>query len=132
MGDLTKNLSRHEFACKCGCGFDTVDFELAHTIQESAYYFTAVDGINVMIQITGPNRCVKHNADEGGADDSQHIYGRAADYKLFNRVTGKQIDPDRVADYLEKNHSGSFGVGRYNNRTHLDTRTNGPARWDRR
>ncbi len=130
MGNLTKNLSRSEFACRCACGFDTVDIELAPIIQDSADHFAAVDLIDVRIDVTGPNRCVDHNKSEGGAANSQHIHGRAVDYKLFNRATGEQIDPDRVADYLDSKYPGRFGIGRYSNRTHFDTRSNGPARWD--
>ena len=128
MGNLTKNLSRSEFACKCGCGFDTADVELVTVLQECVDYF----GDNVRIQITGPNRCVEHNASVGGASNSQHIYARAADFKLFYRDTGEQIEPDLVAGYFEEKYSDRFGIGRYTNRTHLDTRTNGPARWDTR
>jgi len=103
------------------------------TIQQSANFFSVRDGIDVRIDITGPNRCQRHNDETPGASQSsQHIYARAADYKLFNRDTGEQIDPERVADYLDKKYAGHFGVGRYDNRTHLDTRTNGPARWDMR
>ena len=132
MGDITKNLSRHEWGCECGCGFDTVDFELPKIIQGAADMFAAVDGIDVRIDITGPNRCVEHNKAIGGAENSQHIYGRAADFKLFNRDTGAQVDPDRVADFLEKRFKNKYGIGWYNGRTHIDTRTNGPARWDKR
>ena len=39
IGYLTNNLSRYEFACQCGCGFDTVDFELAIVIQDGCDYF---------------------------------------------------------------------------------------------
>ena len=130
MGNLTKNLSRSEFACRCGCGSDTVDIELATAIQECADHFAAVDMIDVRIDITGPNRCEAHNAAVGGAQGSQHIYGRAADFKLFRRGTGAQIHPDLVANYLEAKYPGKCGIGRYHNRTHIDTRTNGPARWD--
>ena len=129
MGDLTKNLSRHEFACRCGCGFDTVDIDLAPMIQGSADYFSRKNNINVRIDITGPNRCENHNKAVGGADDSQHTKARAGDYKLFNRHTGEQIDPDRVADYLERKYAGRCGIGRYINRTHADTRSDGPKRW---
>lgn len=132
MGDLTKNLSRSEFACECGCGFDTVDIKLLGVIQGSADHFASKRGIDVRIYITGPNRCKDHNEEVGGAADSQHIYARAADYNLFDRHTGEQIDPDLVANYLEQKYSGRYGIGRYSNRTHVDTRTNGPARWDTR
>jgi len=142
MGDLTNNLSRSEFACECGCGFDTVDIELAPIIQGCADHFaaielydiriaiTAIELYDIRIAITGPNRCVTHNASVGGSANSQHIYARAVDFKLFHRANGMQVDPDRVADYLESKYPGKYGIGRYHNRTHFDNRTNGPARWD--
>lgn len=132
MGDLTNNLSRSEFDCECGCGFDTVDIKLVDVLQNLVWHFSVVYSAPVSIRITGPNRCPTHNVKIGGAADSQHQYGRAADFKLFNRNTGDQIDPDEVADYLEKEYRGKYGVGRYSNRVHFDTRTNGPARWDAR
>lgn len=132
MGDLTKNLSRHEFACRCGCGFDTVDFELVEALQGCVDHFAFINSTIIRIDITGPNRCKEHNESINGASGSQHIHGRAADFKLFDRRTNKQIDPDHVADYLELEYSGRFGMGRYSNRTHIDTRNIGPARWDKR
>ena len=129
MGDLSKNISRHELACKCGCGFDTVDVDLVPMIQDAADHFAAETGESIRVDITGPNRCRKHNAEVGGADDSEHIYARAADFKLFIRYSGVQIDPEMVANYLEKKYPGKYGIGRYFNRTHADTRTDGPARW---
>ena len=61
MGDLTKNLSRKEFACKCGCGFDTIDFMTVTLIQDSVGYFTKKYNSKIKVKITGPNRCKKHN-----------------------------------------------------------------------
>ena len=126
-------------ACKCDCGFDTVDFELIEMLQKTVDHFEEVDGQSVRIDITGPNRCKEHNEEiqkQYNPDyvpytsKTQHMYGRAADFKLFYRSTGKQIDPDRVADFIELECSGRFGMGRYSNRTHADSRTVGPARWD--
>lgn len=130
MGNLSQNLSRKEFACKCGCGFDTVDHELVEVLQGCVDHFADLYHTAVMIIITGPNRCIMHNIDVGGADGSQHIKARAADFKLFIHSGRDQIHPDEVAVYLDENYSDKFGIGQYTNRTHLDTRTNGPARWD--
>ena len=33
MGTVSKNFSRSEFACKCGCGFDAVDVDLLAGLQ---------------------------------------------------------------------------------------------------
>jgi hypothetical protein len=130
MGDLSPNLSRREMACKCGCGFDTVDVELVDVIQGCVDHFEDVYHTKVMLIITGPNRCIMHNIDVGGAPDSLHTKARAMDFKLFINSGRDQIHPDEVAIYLEEWYPDKYGIGRYKNRTHLDTRTNGPARWD--
>ena len=124
MGDLTKNLSRHEFACDCGCGMDTADHELVVALQ------AACDRFGDRITVTGGNRCADHNATIPGATSgSKHQYCRAADFKLFKN--GVQVDPEKVAQFFEQRYS-NFGIGRYSNRTHVDSRTDGPARWDMR
>lgn len=132
MGDLTENFSRKEFACKCGCGFDTVDFKLLAILQALCEDIEQEAGAEVSMLITSGSRCEKHNKAEGGAPDSQHRYGRAADFKVFFRKSGQQIAPDWVYDKLDAMHPNALGLGRYDNRTHLDTRTKGPARWDKR
>ena len=130
MGDLTKNFSRHEFACRCGCGADTVDFILVTMLQTMANHFAAKYDCRISVMITGPNRCYERNLSEGGSDKTQHIPMRAADHKVFKILDGKrqQIEPDIIAMYYET-YFPLAGIGRYYNRTHVDSRTNGPARW---
>lgn len=141
MGNLTKNLSRSEFACRCGCGFDTVDIELPRIIQGAADHFAHKLSTLIRVEVSGPNRCIEHNEEvqkEYNPDyvpfssKAQHIKARAADFKLFIRRTGEQIDPDLVADYFETKYPGRLGIGRYKGRTHVDNRTNGPERWGSR
>ena len=138
MGDLTKNLSRREFACECGCGFDTVDIDLAINLQRCVDHF-AEGSDNVWILVTGPNRCKEHNEKVQKeyndnyvtySSKTQHMYARAADFKLFYRDTGKQINPDRVAEYLNDCYKSKHGIGQYSNRTHYDTRTGAGKRWE--
>ena len=116
MGDLSKHFSRFEFACKCGCGFDTVDTMLLEALESIREKF------NCSLYISSSCRCFEHNKAVGGAKNSQHTKGRAADIN-----TREEVDPDKIADYAE---SLGLSVGRYANFTHVDTRTNGPARWD--
>ena len=126
MGNVSKNLSRSEFACSCGCGFDTVDFELAQVIQDSADYFAKELGVpRVSVFINSGCRCDKHNAAEGGSVGSKHKLGIAADYRIGS------VTADAVADYLEKKYPDKYGIGRYVGRTHLDIRAS-KARWDMR
>jgi len=43
-----------------------------------------------------------------------------------------KISDDEVADFLELEYPGVYGIGRYDTRTHADARPDGPARWDNR
>ena len=127
MGDLTKNLSRHEFTCQCGCGFDSIDFQVVEWIQDAVDYLTESTGRDIWVDITSGNRCRIHNEAIGGSKASYHIKGRAADHKFFYRDNGKQVTPETVAALYEMKHP-DCGIGRYHNRTHLDSRGH-IARW---
>lgn len=115
MGDLSKNFSRHEFACQCGCGFDTVDAELINVLQDLRDHFGPVE-------ISGPNRCPVHNREIGGAQGSLHQTGKAADIKIDG------TDPQTVFSYLDHNNPQHYGIGLYCNRVHIDVRPH-RARW---
>ena len=117
MGDLTGNLSRHEFACKCGCGFDTADVELVQIIQEVCFFFES------SVIINSGCRCASHNKNEGGGVNSQHLKGRAADCVFIKAL------PIEVYEYLTEQYPDKLGIGLYSSFIHIDTRT-GCARWD--
>lgn len=129
MGDLSKNFSRSEFACKCGCGFDTADHGLVYALQECAEDLGIQHMAAVRIVITSGCRCTRHNTEVGGAPDSQHIYGRAADFKVY--LDDKQLDPDSVDDYFKELHPG-LSRGIYSNRNHIDSRSGTIRAWDDR
>jgi uncharacterized protein YcbK (DUF882 family) len=127
MGDLTSNLSRSEFKCEC-CNFDTVDFDLVCALQDLVDYYGGYR--NIMITITGPNRCKERNdLTEGAAPNSQHIYGRAADFRLYYRDNSEQISPIDIYEYLDDQYPDKYGLGLYNDRVHFDTRSGPKARW---
>ena len=107
---------RSEFACSCGCGFDTVDAELIKVLTDVREHFSAA------VTINSSARCDNHNAHVGGGDKSQHKYGRAADIVLSGVVPGD------VYAYLDQTYPDQFGMGKYNSFTHIDTR-NTKARW---
>ena len=109
---------RDEFACNCGCGFDTVDKETLMVLKSIREYFGPV-------YITSGCRCTEYNAEVGGSPDSQHTYARAADIQ----VSG--ASPDEVYEFAAREFP-SLSIGRYDTFTHIDTRTKGPARWDAR
>ncbi|SDO72160.1 Peptidase M15 [Halomonas shengliensis] len=118
MPQVSRHFKRREFACACGCGFDTIDSETLRILEAVRQHFGAP------VVVTSAARCRQHNADVGGASRSQHIYGRAADIK----VTGHPAAI--VADFIEEQFPWA-SVGRYLTFTHVDTRTHGPARWGR-
>jgi uncharacterized protein YcbK (DUF882 family) len=109
MGDLTKNLSRHEFCCKCSdCGMSTVDYELVKVVQAGCDYFDA------SVRINSGNRCIAHNKAIGGHPNSYHTKSKAAD------VVYKDVEPRLVAAYFKRTYLGKYGIGEYDNFTHID------------
>jgi uncharacterized protein YcbK (DUF882 family) len=114
MGDISVHFNRSEFACKCGCGFDTVDTLLLEALESIRNEFEKP------ITVTSGCRCASHNFDVGGKPSSQHKNGRAADIKVSS------VLPRVVADFAE---DLGMSVGRYNTFTHIDSRSGPSARW---
>ncbi|MFA6721231.1 MAG: D-Ala-D-Ala carboxypeptidase family metallohydrolase [Candidatus Cloacimonadaceae bacterium] len=111
MGDLSNNFNRREFACHCGCGYDNPSPELIAALQELR------ERIDKPIIVLSGCRCEKHNRAVGGAKQSQHRYGRAADIKVSGR------SPREVADIAEKIEYFRYGgIGIYETFTHVDVR----------
>ena len=67
MGDLTKNFSRHEFACSCGCGSNNIAPGLVAMLQQVR------DDIGQSVGITSGVRCRAYNASVGGVETSAHV-----------------------------------------------------------
>jgi uncharacterized protein YcbK (DUF882 family) len=81
---LSKNLARREITCKCGCGFDIVDFKLVETFQALRDY------VNKSIYITSGCRCPEHNKKVGGVGESAHVEGKALDMYI-NGLSSRQF-----------------------------------------
>jgi uncharacterized protein YcbK (DUF882 family) len=114
MGDLSKHFNRSEFACKCGCGFDTVDYGLLDTLEYIREWFAEP------VTINSACRCIAHNKAVGGSDNSQHLKGKAAD------IVVRDNSPTRVLHAC--NMRSGLGVGVYDTFTHIDSRGT-DARW---
>lgn len=120
MVDLSENFSRSEFACHCGCGFDTVDAELLRVLQYDIrnYYGQPVTVISGC-------RCFAYNlGTPGAARNSLHIEAKAADIKVAG------VSPIALYHYLNKKYPNKYGLGLYHNRIHIDVRPT-PARWNK-
>jgi uncharacterized protein YcbK (DUF882 family) len=122
---ISDHFKRSEFACRCGCGFDAVDFELLEVLEDCVANFEAKTGMRLEIIINSGNRCPARNIAEKGAKRSKHKKGIAADFRISS------IDADQVADYLDDKYPNKYGLGRYDDRTHIDIRPY-RARWDER
>lgn len=96
MGDITRNFSRKEFACKDGCGLDVIDERLVNRLQ------VIRDILNVPILVHSGCRCAQHNADIGGKHHSLHLAGKAIDWSVDD------LDKFMEAGKLLKNWSGGY------------------------
>ena len=111
---MSQYFKRKEFTCRCGCGFDTVDFELVEILEKVREHF------DKPVTINSGCRCDTYNTVVGGKPGSQHRNGRAAD------IVVKDIDPSLVYELVD--NLGVGGLGKYKSFTHIDTRS-GHARW---
>ena len=105
---LSEHLKVREFACKDGSDKILIDDALVDVLQAIR------DEINKPINITSGYRNEAYNKKIGGASQSQHLYGKAAD------ITARGVEPIEIARIADRMCIG--GVGRYNNFTHVDTR----------
>jgi uncharacterized protein YcbK (DUF882 family) len=130
MGDLTKNISRHELACRCGCGLDSMDVKTIEVVQECCDHFADILCVDrVVLNINSAARCFEYNrkpislGGPGSTDGSQHPRCRAMDFSISN------VSPIDVYAYLVTRYPDRYGFGKYSTFSHADTRSNGPARW---
>ena len=115
---LSQYFKREEFACKCGCGQDTVDAELITVLEDVRNHFNAP----VIITPKGGNRCIAYNKAAGGKKHSRHLIGQAADIVVAGYL------PIQIYSYLRSKYAGQYGIGSYKTFTHIDVR-GWKARW---
>mgnify|MGYP006115268753 FL=1 len=115
MGDISIYYNRHEIACKCGCGLDSMDGETLTLADECR------DFVGESITPSSGARCFEHNVAVGSNNHSQHPKCRAMDLPVKH--------PKVLYDYLCEAYPNSYGFGLYSWGVHIDTRSNGPARW---
>lgn len=131
MGDLTRNQSRHEYACSCGCGLAAPHPWLLDSVQR----LVDDSGARIVL-ITSGSRCPEYNAKlvrlGMAAPGSKHQpdtggYTLAADIVLVGVPLLTAVD---TALSLPRFAHGGVGLyyGNTTERLHVDVRGY-PARW---
>jgi len=124
MAKLTNNFTLEEFNSKCGR--DIPNNVLPNILQLAKNLQVLRDAVGKSISITSGYRSPQHNKKIGGAKDSQHVKGLAADIK----VTG--MTPKEVAlvieGLIEQGKMKQGGIGIYPSWVHYDVRGT-KARW---
>lgn len=121
---MTKNFSKSEFECKCGCEMPE---SVESNIKELAKNLQVVrDMLGGPIKINSAYRCPEWNKVIGGAVHSQHTKGKAAD------IVVDDLRPEQVVVGLDRMIDAGFikqgGIGAYATFTHYDIRGY-EARW---
>jgi zinc D-Ala-D-Ala carboxypeptidase len=111
IGVFMKYFKLVEFLCKCGrtnCDATPMKEEFLHHID------LLREGWGKPLIVTSGQRCKWHNAREGGAKYSQHLFGNAADVAVQKN---DQVEFVRLARTL-----GFKGIGWGANFIHIDRR----------
>jgi uncharacterized protein YcbK (DUF882 family) len=112
MGDITKDFSRVEFDCHCGCGANLTKPKLVMILQVIRDHFERP------VRVISGTRCARHNRKVKGARHSQHLLGTAADISIAG------IAPRAVAKFAKSLMPGYGGIKPYATFCHLDIRPN--------
>ena len=116
---LSENFNLQEFECTHPDHRHVrVDSELVEKLQELR------ERLGLPMIINSGYRCPERNEQVGGAENSQHLFGKAADVSLHNQAMSGQ-DISSLARGIE-----FTGIGLYDNFIHLDVRDGKPAKWN--
>src|SRR5690554_5881414 len=83
--------------------------------------------LGVAIHISSGWRTVSHNRKVGGASNSQHLYGRAAD--IWSNIYTPNVIHQIIENLIQAGAMQQGGLGLYNTFVHYDIRGT-KARWD--
>lgn len=102
-----KHWTRNEFRCTCGrCGGFPV--EPTDKLVRSCEDLRLAAGVPLYIVDRGGSgvRCKEHNAEVGGAKNSNHLYGKAAD------IHSDKLSPQQLYDLAQRQlgNTGELGI----------------------
>ena len=107
--NLTTNFKVKEFRCQDGSDTILIDSDLVNYLQKIREWTGAA------VTITSGYRTPSHNASQGGASNSYHVKGQAADIVVSGKTP---IEIARLAQTI-----GMKGIIKYSGFVHVDTRT---------
>lgn len=113
-----KHFKQSEFACKDGCGFNSIDLKVVYILERIRSHFG-----NKPIVVTSGCRCAKHNKAVGGVQGSRHVLGKAADFYIKGVPTNevlaycKQLVKQGTLRYT---YTGGYKNGQMNGIIHID------------
>lgn len=121
---LTKNFSLNEFASADGAEFPA---DVIENLRQLAKNLQVIrDHYGKPIKINSGWRSPAHNKSVGGAKNSQHVQGKAADIKI-DGVKPAQLGAE-IEKLIEAKKIRQGGLGIYPNFVHYDIRGK-KARW---
>jgi len=113
---ISEHFTREEMACRC-CGLDITDPRLVAALEDLRR------GVRAPIHVLSGCRCLEHNRAVGGAKDSQHLLGTAAD------ITVPGVPIRSVCQQAMKIPAfAGLGLDEQRCMLHVDVRES-PARW---
>jgi uncharacterized protein YcbK (DUF882 family) len=124
MAKLTNNFTLQEFNSKCGK--DIPNNVLPNILQLAKNLQVLRNAVGKSITITSGYRSPQHNKKIGGAKDSQHVKGLAADIKVSG-MTPKEVALV-IEGLIESGKMKQGGIGIYPSWVHYDIRGT-KARW---
>jgi len=121
---ITNNFNLSEFQCKCGCRMPSKVFDNVLLLAEQLQVLR--DALDTPIHLTNAYRCVTHNREVGGAKNSQHLLGKAADIQI-EHLTPREISTT-IEIFIDEGLMKQGGLATYETFVHYDIRGK-KARW---
>lgn len=109
---LSAHFTAAEMACKC-CGYLFLTDAAKRLIDSLEILRAQIGG---PVQIVSGCRCQKHNREIGGAPNSRHLYGDAADL----HVNG--VSPQELRRIVKEICPAIHGIGVGKTKFHIDAR----------
>ena len=115
----SRYFKRIEFACKCGCGDAQINLALLPVLDDVREHFGAP------VVVNSGKRCKKHNQKVGGAKNSVHMTGKAADVRF---QSNSKTPVSALHQILLEKYPDKYGIASADSFTHIDVRPK-KSRW---